>query len=95
MNQLIKIIFSTIIISSVAHADEGFTASEVKLNAQIQAQIKALQDQQQQQLADLNSKIQAQLQKVQSDLQNEIQTANTQVQNELKQMQDQISKIKQ
>jgi len=91
MKLITKIILGTMAFSSLAFADD-FTPGEVKLNAQIQTQIKALQDQQQQLLADLNTKLQAQIQKLQSDLQTQIQTANTQIQGQLKQMQDQISK---
>ncbi len=90
MKLISSIIFCTLAFSSIAFADDGFTPGEVKLNTQIQTQIKALQDQQQQQIADLNTKLQAQIQKVQSDLQNQIQTANTQIQDQLKQIQAQI-----
>lgn len=94
MNQCVKIIFSTLLLCSSAFADDGFTPSEVKLNAQIQDQIKALQAQQQQQLEDMNTKIQAQMQKLESDLETEIQTANTQIQGQLKTLQDQIAQLK-
>lgn len=92
MKLLAKIIFCTAAFSSTAFADDSFTPAEVKLNAQIQAQIKAMQDQQQQQLDELNTKIQAQIQKMQADLQSQAQTANNQIQGQLKQMQEQINK---
>lgn len=92
MKFVLSIIFGSLIYSSLACADDsGFTPGEVKLNAQIQAQIKSLQEQQQQQLATLNSQLQAQIQKVQSDLEKEIQTANSQTQQQLKALQAQIA----
>jgi Skp family chaperone for outer membrane proteins len=91
MNYAVKIILCILAFSSAAYADNsGFTPGEVKLNNQIQAQIKNLQAQQQQQLTALNTKLQAQIQKVQSDLEKEMQIANTQTQNQLKQLQSQI-----
>jgi uncharacterized protein YlxW (UPF0749 family) len=91
MKFVLSMIFCTLTCSSLAFADDGFTPGEVKLNAQIQAQIKSLQDQQQQQLATLNSQLQAQIQKVHDDLEREIQTANSQTQDQLKQLQAQIA----
>jgi TolA-binding protein len=92
MKTILTIIFCTLSCSTLAWADNSsFTPGEVQLNAQIQAQIKNLQEQQQQQLATLNSQLQAQIQKVQSDLEKEIQLSNNQVQGQLKQLQTQIS----
>lgn len=86
------IIFGSLAVSSLVFADtSGFTPGEVKLNAQIQNQIKSLQEQQQQQLAALSTQLQAQIKQVQSDLEKEIQTANTQTQEQLKQLQAQIA----
>lgn len=91
MKLIAPIIICSIAASSIAFADDsGFTPGEVKLNAQLQAQINNLQTQQQQQLATMNSQLQAQIQKVQSDLEKEIQTSNAQIQAQLKQIQAQI-----
>jgi hypothetical protein len=91
MKLIAKIMFCTLTCSTLVYADDsGFTPGEVKLNSQIQAQLKTMQAQQQQQIATLNSQLQAQIQKVQNQLENEIQTANAQIQTQLKQIQAQI-----
>lgn len=90
MKFIANIMIGAIACTSIAYADD-FTPGEVKLNSQIQAQLKTMQEQQQQQLAALNAQLQAQIQKVQTELQQQIQTANTQIQDQLKQMQTQIN----
>lgn len=93
MKHLLSIMFGSLACTSLAFAADttGFTPGEVKLNAQIQEQIKALQQQQQQQISTLNTQLQAQIQKVQTELEKEIQTANAQTQEQLKQLQSQIA----
>lgn len=92
MKKTMQAAILSIITCAMAHADDGFTPNEVKLNQQIQEQIKALQSQQQEQIQKLNTQFEAQISKVQADLEKQIQTANNQIQDQLKQIQSQINK---
>ena len=96
MNYLCKVIFSSLLLSNMVYAADTTVA---QLNTQIQAQLKTLQEQQQQQITTLNSQLQTQLQKLQTDLQTQIQTVNGQTQTQMKQMQttlqQQIAQVQQ
>ena len=77
--------------------DSGQELQDV--NNKIQAQLKALQTQQQQQIATLNSQLQTQLKQMQTDLQTQIKTVNSQTQTQMKEMQttlqQQIAQVQQ
>ncbi len=92
MRPLLILALPALMFCGLSHADDSPIA-------QLQEQIKTLQEQQQQQLATLNSQVQAQMQKMHEDLQQEIQTANSQIQDQLKQMQEtlqqQITQVQQ
>lgn len=69
------------------HADGTVSPEVVQLNTQIQAQLKQIQDSQQQQITTLNTQLQTQIQQMQAKLQEQIQTLNAQTQNQIKEVQ--------
>jgi TolA-binding protein len=108
MKFVFRVIFCTSLLINMTYATDRSLAESTPpdsgqeiqdVNNKIQAQLKALQAQQQDQIATLNTQVQTQLKEMQAELQKQIQTVNSQTQTQMKEiqttLQHQIAQVQQ